>query len=225
MNRTQFRFMNIRLLLMIALGFFLQACAAGLAKIEGPDLPLEKNTVSLDRDVYFQVCVPPKSRGVQPKLVSKMKSVLERDFSIVAHTQAPIGDKPYLHFLIIPQETENLYVPFVFPAMFSFSVIPGYTVDRTKINIQFSARDASGEIIQGSYAYEYRIRWFVWLPFIVYPDIFMVFGSGGYRDEDKILYRGPELVLNRFILDVSERLRQRTNDARPSVSLKELRCP
>ncbi len=225
MTRSHFCIISVRFLPLLALGFLLQACAAGLAKIEGPDLPLKKNTVSLDRDVYFQVCEPPKSRGKLPKYVSTMKSVLQRDFSIVAHIQAPIGDKPYLYFLIIPQETENLYVPFVLPAMFSFSVIPGYTVDRTKINIQFSARDASGEVIQGSYDYVYQIRWFLWLPFIVYPDVFMIFGSGGYRDEDKILYRGPELVLNRFILDVSERLRQRTNDAGPAVSLQELRCP
>ncbi len=202
----------------------LQACAVGIMKVEGPHVPPITNPASIDRDVYFEVCVPPELRntGWKNEMNRKIEAVLQRDFTTQAHPEAPAIDKPYFHFLFMP-ETDNLYVASVLISFITFGVIPGYGVDQTKIDIHFSARDVDGEMIQGRYKYEYRERYFLWLPLIFYPDI-VVGVNGGYTNKNKENL-GLELALNRFIFDASERMRQQPKDAKTADFLQVLKCP
>jgi hypothetical protein len=211
------------MLLMLVLSC-LQACGVGIMKVEGPQLPLIKNPFPIDRDVYFEVCVPPKLRntGWNNVMNKKIAAVLQRDFTIQPHPEVPAIDKPYFHFLFI-SETDNLYIASMLISFITFGVIPGYGVDQTEIDIQFATRDADGEMIQGRYKYEYRDRYFLWLPLIFYPDIVMGI-NGGYTNKNKENL-GLELVLNRFILDASERMRQQPKDDKTVDAFQVLKCP
>ncbi len=188
----------------------LQACAVGVMKVEGPQLLTDK-LVSMNREVYFEVCAPPefKNSAWSKVMGEKIKSILQRDFAVDAHNGVPSVNRPFFHFLFIPKQ-DYLYMPFMAISVATFGILPGYGVGRTIIDMPFTAKDANGEIIQERYKYEQRNRYFLWLPLIFYPDIVATL-NGAYVNKDKEDL-GLELVLNRFIHDASERMNQPSND-------------
>lgn len=123
----------------------------------------------------------------------------------------------------MPPETDNLYAASMAISFFTFGAIPGYAVDQTKVDIQFVAKDENGETIQDRYNYEYRERYFLWLPLIFYPDIVMGINGGYIKKSKEDL--GLDLVLRRFILDSSERMRQQPKDAKMVDAFPVIKCP
>lgn len=202
----------------------LNGCAVGVFTVEGPQLPQSKNPFHAVTEVYFEVCEPPELRrtGFKKHLSEKIASVLRKDPAIRAHQERPAIDKPYLHFLIA-SKTDTLYTVSGFLSFLSLSAIPGYIVDRTRVDMPFALMDANGAIIRDSYRYEYRDRYFLWLPLVFNPDVIMGV-NGGYINESKE-NKGLELVLTRFLYDVSERVRQKPAVGENIAGLPALQCP
>jgi hypothetical protein len=209
----------------------LQACMVGIIKVEAPQVPLTKNPVDIGRDVSFEVCVPPEVKKLgkaseaffQKEKSKKIEALFQEEFGIYAHPEAPATDKPYFHFLIFPQIHDYHYIFSGVISVLTLGVIPGYLVEQAKIDIQSAAKDANGRIIKENYAYEYRVRYFLWLPLIFYPD-FVLSINGGYVNKDKDDL-GLKLVLKSFIVDATEKLNQQSIDEKPVDSSPILKCP
>jgi hypothetical protein len=211
----------------------LTGCAVGIITVNAPETSVQQNPIFIDRDVYFDVCVPSDQDTALERAHTKwiwtstIKEVLQRDFGVRAHEEAPATDKPYFHFLVTPikdkHKTGLNNLSFTI-SLLSFSVIPGYAVDQRKIDIQFATMDWDGAIIQDNYTYEYQIRYFLWLPLIFYPDILMGI-NGGYENTNKKNYLGLVRVIDRFILDATDKLHRQSKDANIVGTSRILKCP
>jgi hypothetical protein len=187
-------------IMLLVLG--LQGCIIGITSVDTPEVPSPR-PLSLG-DVTFDICDP--NSTVRKDWTQRIERVLLRDFGIQTRSGTPLGNKPFFHFLVTPEQysespLEELSLRL---SEFTFSVIPGYYVHDTHLRFQVSAMDAKGRSTIGGIAYQYRVRAFLWAPLIVYPDVVKSI-IGGYENRDKY-DRPQELLLRKFVMDVAVQL-------------------
>ncbi len=192
--------LSVSSVMSLALG--LQGCMIGITSVDTPEVPSPR-PLSLG-DVTFDICDP--NSAVRKDWTQRIERVLLRDFGIQTRSGTPLGNKPFFHFLVTPEQysespLEELSLSL---SLFTFSAIPGYYVHDTHLHFQVSAMDAKGRSTIGGIAYQYRVRAFLWAPLIVYPDV-VVGIIGGYENQDKY-DRPKELLLRKFVMDVAAQL-------------------
>jgi len=214
-------------LLLVLIVLCLQGCVTGVISVYVPEA-VSPHPVSLVGDVFFDICSEGYdgtiSRDGGKEWTQMIESVLLRDFGIQVKRGDPLQSKPFSHFLVTwKKEMDWKGVLSVWISMLTFSTIPGYAVEDTKVDIQLVAMDANGMTAIAGFPYVYRQRMFVWIPLMFYPDF--LFGiNGGYINEAKESY-ARELVMRKFVLDADEWLRRPSIVGKKGGPLLTLGCP
>jgi hypothetical protein len=213
-------------------------CWVGIKTVSVPKAAELQSPIFTDRDVYFDVCDSGNksiyTSDLQERWSKIVKSVLERDFGIKAHQGPPPANKQSIYFLVTPKiyDARNvtglpgiLQLSSMAISMLSLSIIPGYISEESFIDIQFASINSDDAVIEDAYTYSYGVRYYAWLPFIFNPD-FSLGINGGYDNKEKVAPKNaPELVIQRFMLDASEKIGKHTKDSKGVYSQSLLKCP
>lgn len=199
----------------------LQGCMIGITSVDIPEVASPR-PLSLG-DVTFDICDP--NSTFRKDWTQRIERVLLRDFGIQTRSGKPLGNKPFFHFLVTREQySESLLEDLSLRlSLFTFSVIPGYYAPDTHLSFQVSATDAKGRTTIGDFAYQYRVRSFLWAPLIVYPDV-VVGIIGGYENWDKY-DRPQELLLRKFVMDVAAQLDKASAQENIRIPLPIRGCP
>ena len=118
-----------------------------------------------------------------------------------------------------------MHVASLIIAGLSLSVIPGYVSEESIIDIQFASRTHDGAMVEDQYRYTYGTSSYIWLPFVVYPDFFVGINGGYVAPGKKVPVDVTHLVIQRFMLDATEKIKKHTGGAKMIWPQRLIKCP
>jgi hypothetical protein len=184
----------------------MNGCAVGMAHVTAPERLPPKDLPPLTHPVDFDVCI---SRDISPPSAfertraakgEQIRKVLAR--AGVPAELTPVAGSPVSFTLKSGKTYEwgwSLFLSF-----FTLSLVPGYGVDVTTVDVDLSWLDADQVEKIEHLQYRSRMHFFWWLPLVVYPNIFMSI-NGGW-ESSKVKDGGYEQILERLGDDIRTRL-------------------
>jgi hypothetical protein len=193
----------------------LSGCAVGMVSARVPERALPSTAPPLAKRISFDVC------GVRWPLGSDLSKALLRAGISAGLIQAP-GTPVHL---TITKFTESHYLWSVIVSALTLSVVPGYMVDRTRLDVSLAWRDSRQTERHGSFKYEYEVRTFVWAPLIVHPDFFVGLNGGWTSDKEETAGKD---AFDRTVAVIAHDIRMRLDPAgtgAPLLDVDGVSCP
>lgn len=195
----------------------------GVAQVKAPERLPQEGLPPLSQPVSFDVCIPARSWPTQDtpaqressrrRLGDRIAGALARA-SVVAELTSTPG-RP-VRFTVTEREETDHEWSMVLSGV-TFSLLPGYMVERRTLDVELSRLDSSQPGKTGMtehLRYGSATRAYFWAPLIVYPDFIWspVAGWSSSRYEDG----GFERTIARLADDLRDRLGRGGPEASPS---------
>lgn len=195
----------VLLLPMLALG----GCAVGFVRVSTPKRLPPHAAPPLEERIVFDVCVPASSPPLTPPQIERKRKALGDRVGkalAAAGVSAALTADPgtAARFTVTERAIEYDHVWSALLSFFTLSVIPGYEVERRTLDVNLAWRDPVQGDRRDHLKYEARVRYFVWVPLLAYPD-FVVGPNGGW-ESSKVKDAGFEGTIARLADDLRDRL-------------------
>ncbi len=181
----------------------LDGCAVGFATVRAPDRLPPERLPALPRRLTFDVC-----SANREELGARVREALSR-----AGVEADLVSSPGMaaHFTVTQRERRYEHGWSMALALLTFSIIPGYAVERHDVEVRIGR-----ELL----VYERGVNHFVWAPFVVHPDFVSSIDGGWESARYKDMYRdmgaGFERTVQRLADDLRSRFGREAPDAPPA---------
>jgi hypothetical protein len=201
--RTELRVSRVLLAISV---LTLSGCLVGAERVSAPPRLPSEELRPLTRPITFDVCVSP---NIQPPYSfegdrrvwgEKFRDALSR--AGVSAELRSTAESPVDFTIARRLDLDGEWSMFL--SMFTLSVVPGYSVQRTTLDVDFAWVDAAQVPKNEHLQYRSRKALFMWLPLIVYPDV--VGGIGGGWESSKSKDGGFDQMVGRFGDDIRARL-------------------
>jgi hypothetical protein len=184
----------------------MNGCAVGMAHVTAPERLPPKDLPPLTHPVDFDVCI---SRDISPPSAFESQRAAhgEEIRKVLARAGVPAELTPVAGSSVsftLKSGTTYEWEWSLFLSFLTFSLVPGYGVQLTTVDVNLSwlAADQVEKIEHLQYRSRMHVFW--WLPLVVYPDFF--FGISGGWESSKVTNAGYEQILERLGDDMRTRL-------------------
>ena len=215
-------------LLVLAAILWLKGCVVGVI---GTSTPTAPNSAAQGffqgQDAYLEVCRRPgPATRAGDKNLDTLREViwmtLVRDYGLRVHRGPPPAVGPYLFIRVIPDQsaTPGWQQASMLVSVLTFAIVPGYVSVSYTLEFHFEAKNASRAIPPKTSTYQYRLDFYNWLPFIVYPDYFY-----GVVNAEEGRRHAQERVIKRFMYDAYQQMSGFTATGWVDADPRAWECP
>lgn len=151
----------------------LNGCAVAVYRISAPERLPANVLPPLTRSITFDVCLDRNGRSLtafeaeRGRAGEEIRTELAKA-GVTARLESS-AESP-VHFTVTPGWQSEGDVSWILSAL-TFSVVPGYGAERRTLDVNLAPADATQGRRPEHLHYLMRTQIFMWLPFIVYPDL------------------------------------------------------
>lgn len=211
---------------MLAPVILLSGCAVGIVSVRTPERLPAESLPPLTRRVSFDVCIPPGRGPLTPAQIEherktqgdRIHAALSRAGVEAELTSSPGSPARFT----VTERVQHEHVWSGLLSFFTLSVIPGYVVDRRTLDVDLALGNPAQAGTREHLEYETRASTFIWVPLIVYPDVFVGINGGWVSAKGKDA--GFEGTVQRLADDLRHRLGRGEPDS-PWSEVDGVVCP
>jgi hypothetical protein len=203
----------------------LTGCVVGAARVDTPARLPSKTLPPLTRPISFDVCV---SHNIEPPSGFEEERLADGDTVRNALSRAGVraqltstAGSP-VDFTLTRRGIEYDGIWSLVVSGLTLSLVPGYYVEWRTVDVNLAWPDAARVRKNEHLQYRSRMTVFVWLPLVVYPDIFAGINGGWVSSKEKDA--GFERMVERLGDDIRTRLGRDRETTPPSEGVGVV-CP
>lgn len=151
----------------------LSGCAVGTVYVSAPHRLPSKTLPPLTHPIRFDVCVSPQHGPAKEELGNRIREALSRAGVTAEHSA---GGSPVDFTATVRDDSGPMWSMVV--SLLTFSVVPGYYVQRKTLDVDLAWRDAAQAGKTERLHYQSSAHAFSWLPLIVAMDFIWAVADG-----------------------------------------------